>query len=63
MHSNQSVTIPGCVHLKNTTIHLQGKLTSDIFSALTLTISKCNSAVHGNCVSDGKIDGIESKIK
>jgi hypothetical protein len=53
-HSNSSWLCPP----KNAIINLQGKISTDIYSVLTLTISKCNTTLHANCVPNAKIAAI-----
>jgi hypothetical protein len=44
------------------TLELQGKLTSDVFKSLIITVSRCDQTVDPNCMSDAAVNSLQASL-
>jgi hypothetical protein len=46
----------------NISLNIKGKVTSDIYKRLTISVKKCNSSLKPNCASDGEVEALQNTL-
>ena len=47
----------------NSSLHLQGKTTSNLFSRISIIVDRCNSTTDATCMNDTMFAAIEAQLK
>lgn len=46
----------------NISLKIQGKVTSEIYKRLTISVKKCNSTLSPNCASDAEVQTLQDSL-